>query len=125
MLMYEKFLDKMYSYLPDAKLAQAIVDFLNSVNPELECYQLKNTDGIWIKSGKDFLINIDEYATYIEIVFADATARLLLEPNVISYLLDILSSDDIKNILHLDKNDIPNFVSKLNKEAYTAIKYNL
>jgi len=59
MLMYEGFLNKMLEMIPEFKIAKIFVNFLNSVNPELECYYIQSGGLIWVCSDIDELISIN------------------------------------------------------------------
>ena len=135
---------KTISVPSDRKIANAIVDFLNNIEPELKCYTIMYKDKLWIVSNDNKLSYINYNYNYVVVV-------MFYKPELIKFFQKFLTSDvEIRHNCHIYYNgedigkdekgtsiDIPeslmiSFIDKLTKENYEQYileqdsnKYNL
>ena len=127
---YEGFLDKMYEKLPEVKLAMSLANFMNMVKPELECKYKRNSDGLWIVTHNEIkLVYMEIFINDVQITFFDHHQNEYTE-DILDFLLYVFDTDIID--ADIEKDDIPEVISKLTIEKYEfflrekdANKYNL
>ena len=140
MMTYESFFSKISKYSTQNKLAQAFVDFFNSININLKSYyeyRSKNDDNIWIyldehKAVRIHIIKHKTYAYIFEILYYSNNISSFLDDvyfpnNMTRFMLNIFNSDITS--FRITKKDVPVIISKLTKENYDLFsnleKFNL
>ena len=127
---YEGFLDKMYEKLPETKLAMALADFMNSINPELKCKYKRNSDGLWIITQNDTrLMYLEIFTEDVQLTFFAHHTEELTD-DILDFLFYVFNTEIVDaNVYKVDMSEI---INKLTKEKYDDFlrgkdsnKYNL
>lgn len=126
-MMYESFLDFFSKKTsPTIKLAESLVNFINSIDYNLKCYYEKN--GRFISINNNFnnlrLLTIDSYKMRtMNLQFIKINvyhANLNENENLVDFIYEIFDVDINLNYIYFDitEKDIPNCIEKLTKENY-------
>ena len=120
MLMYESFLDFFNKKSMSIKLAESLVNFINSIDYNLKCYYEKNGRFISINNYNHYRLFTIDPLQFIKINVYLHHANLNDHKNIVDFIYEIFDADINLNYIYFDiiETNIPNYIEKLTKENY-------